>query len=412
MIRLFFALSAVIASCKDPSGIRSLSSSQPNGKQNENIETAGEGAEGRAIAGSGVIAKSATPELSQGQTSSPSLNPSVIDPVPAGNSVNNLSKLFEEQVGAAQIEARCTFVAPPILDFPAPTFDGTSAGDFFGGTEGVDVVRGNDGNDRLMGLDGNDFIHGNMGADYINGNAGADQLHGGAGNDEVRGGAGSDIVIGGGGSDLVVGGGGNDYVRGDDGDDVVLGLDGNDQINGNMGADVVNGNMGDDLAAGGAGNDHVHGGQGNDCVIGGGGDDKVYGGKGSDLVFGRDGADMLFPAGPNCANLPADAPQQQVDWCNGEGQNVVACTDPTGANCPLTYLYGEAGNDTYVIQKNVGRVFINADVVGNNTLLCDQTGPVVMTDIGADRYIQGQGFIVKVRGYANNTTNITLNGCN
>ena len=116
---------------------------------------------------------------------------------------------------------------------------------------------------------------------------------------------------------------------GTSGDDLFYNYTGfTSNLYGYAGNDRLYGGWGNDTIDGGTGNDHLYGGDGNDSLDGWTGDDRLYGGSGSDILLGYDGNDYL------------------------DG----------GRDGHVDYLYGEAGNDTFVAEWYFnGRYWVNRD---------------------------------------------------
>ncbi|KCV83875.1 hemolysin-type calcium-binding repeat family protein, partial [Acinetobacter baumannii 44298_5] len=90
----------------------------------------------------------------------------------------------------------------------------------------------------------------------------------------------------------------------------LLGTDGDDHLQADANYSVIYGLDGNDTIQGGVQNDYLYGGNGDDTLISNGGSDSLYGGSGNDtLIYG------------------------------GNSPNV------------YTGLIGEAGNDTYIVDK-------------------------------------------------------------
>ncbi len=230
---------------------------------------------------------------------------------------------------------------------------------------GNDLIEGGDGDDVVAGYGGADNIDGGEGNDLLNGdgNADADEFGGG---DVIAGGNGNDIVVGGGGADTIHGGAGQDELFGDAsytpgefmGDDVIDGGDGDDTITGHGGGDTLLGGAGHDIMMGDGsnvtpvsvqGDDVMDGGDGNDLMVGDGGNDQLYGGAGDDQLSGGEGNDLLV-GGDGADQIQGDA-----------GNDVLVGGSED-------FLFGGAGDDTYVITSLDGRFNI-FDNQGSNTII-------------------------------------------
>ncbi|MEX2171743.1 MAG: SdrD B-like domain-containing protein [Pirellulales bacterium] len=97
---------------------------------------------------------------------------------------------------------------------------GGQAGDTIRGTKERNVLLGGPGADTIVGRDGDDRIEGQAGSDTL--------LDGGAGNDVILGGADDDILHGGSGDDLLIGGTGNDTLDGQAGNDTYRMVEGDE----------------------------------------------------------------------------------------------------------------------------------------------------------------------------------------
>ncbi len=113
---------------------------------------------------------------------------------------------------------------------------------------------------------------------------------------------------------------------------------------------------GDDLMMGLSAADTLNGALGNDTLIGGGGADNLLGGQGDDTLEGGAGSDILN---------------------GGDGDDVI---DPGAGDDEIQFARGEAGNDTYRIGSDAGRVVIDirAEAFGGGT------DTVILTDLLVD----------------------------
>ena len=256
---------------------------------------------------------------------------------------------------------------------------------------GSDVLHGEAGSDTLIGGGGSDRLHGGAGGDVLLGDLsfipanltdrfsnhatdplavhgddllwgdeGDDLIYGGGGADHLDGGNDADYLFGGPGQDNLDGGAGNDQLAGDDTDndagaDELSGGDGNDTLFGFAGRDFLYGDAGADTLSGGAGDDELYGGDGDDYSTAGAG---LYGGDGNDALYGGAGRDRLQ---------------------GGEGDDIL---DGGGSESGDDLLFGEGGNDTYVLAPGSGNVQIT-DTLGTNRIVFG--GGVSKADIQVTR---------------------------
>ncbi|MEJ8476858.1 DUF4214 domain-containing protein [Roseibium algae] len=299
---------------------------------------------------------------------------------------------------------------------------GQDGNDRLSGGHGDDRLDGGDGNDSLSAYFGDDILSGGAGNDTLHGQAGNDILEGGDGEDTLYGydddpgndaDDGNDLLIGGKGNDYLYGAAGDDtyvYNRGDGSDTIVEtghgdngdrlafgdGIDledlkftrsgnhlkieffgesseeaeaaearGLEPLTGSItitdwftngdrrveslsfaNGDTVwighlasfqNGSGGDlnDFINAEGGDDTINGGAGHDTILGGYGNDTLYGGDGHDILRGGEGTDRLY---------------------GGNGNDVL---EPGAGTDAWQMLYGEAGDDTYLIDADSGKVFID-----------------------------------------------------
>ncbi|TWT77306.1 Bifunctional hemolysin/adenylate cyclase precursor [Posidoniimonas polymericola] len=137
-------------------------------------------------------------------------------------------------------------------------------------------------------------------------------------------------------------------VHGDEGDDVLFGSSGRDILYGGAGDDRLFGRGGDDSLDGGAGNDTLQGGDGVDLLSGGDGADKLYGGSGTDTLWGDDGDDVL------------DGGDGGDSLRGGEGNDTLISGE--SVNLGQDDLYGDGGNDTYLLSPSPGAKVLHANV--------------------------------------------------
>ncbi|MGQ1208031.1 Ig-like domain-containing protein [Acinetobacter baumannii] len=258
------------------------------------------------------------------------------------------------------------------------------------GTDGDDHLQADANYSVIYGLDGNDTIQGGVQNDYLYGGNGDDTLISNGGSDSLYGGSGKDTLIYGGNSPNIytglIGEAGNDtyivdkallgslsyvhildntneqntlYLKSVSADEIILkqasadriitfndstatihfgegqlssivfddgtvwnkaqieaniigrllGTDGDDHLQADANYSVIYGLDGNDTIQGGVQNDYLYGGNGDDTLISNGGSDSLYGGSGNDtLIYG-------------------------------------------GNSNVYTALQGQAGNDTYIVDK-------------------------------------------------------------
>jgi len=105
---------------------------------------------------------------------------------------------------------------------------GLEGDDTLRGAGGADVLKGDEGNDSLYGDAGEDSLFGGIGDDILEGGTENDILFGGDGGDTLKGDAGDDRLYGEAGNDTLEGGGGNDVLYGGMGTDMLQGGLGDD----------------------------------------------------------------------------------------------------------------------------------------------------------------------------------------
>ncbi|MFX9934579.1 Ig-like domain-containing protein [Acinetobacter baumannii] len=132
----------------------------------------------------------------------------------------------------------------------------------------------------------------------------------------------------------------------------LLGTDGDDHLQADANYSVIYGLDGNDMIQGGVQNDYLYGGNGDDTLISNGGSDSLYGGSGNDtLIYG------------------------------GNSPNV------------YTGLIGEAGNDTYIVDKallgSLSYVHILDNTNEQNTLYLKSVSAdeIILKQPSADRVI-------------------------
>ncbi|USR84181.1 type I secretion C-terminal target domain-containing protein [Acinetobacter baumannii] len=301
------------------------------------------------------------------------------------------------------------------------------------GTDGDDHLQADANYSVIYGLDGNDTIQGGVQNDYLYGGNGDDTLISNGGSDSLYGGSGNDTLIYGGNSPNVytglIGEAGNDtyivdkallgslsyvhildntneqntlYLKSVSADEIILkqtsadrvitfndstatihfgegqlssivfddgtvwnkaqieaniigrllGTDGDDHLQADANYSVIYGLDGNDTIQGGVQNDYLYGGNGDDTLISNGGSDSLYGGSGNDtLIYG------------------------------GNSPNI------------YTGLIGEAGNDTYIVDKallgSLSYVHILDNTNEQNTLYLKSVSAdeIILKQTSADRVI-------------------------
>jgi Ca2+-binding RTX toxin-like protein len=133
-----------------------------------------------------------------------------------------------------------------------------------------------------------------------------------------------------------------------------VGNDAANSLTGTSGADLLDGRGGNDILKGLGGNDILYGGDGNDNLQGGSGDDILQGGNGNDTFDGGFGDE--------------------------------------------NFLGGEAGNDTFLVNVDVGSGVISGGSGFDTISFANSTGPVVMEESIAGGYDFGS--IEKIIGSA------------
>ena len=280
---------------------------------------------------------------------------------------------------------------------------GHSGNDTIYGQAGADSLSGQEGDDTLSGGAGDDILYGGDGDDNLDGGEGTDRIHGGGGSNRFSGGQGLDYLYGGGGDDIYTynRGDGNDVIlessHNTEGDGISFGegiafedlkfsKDGNhlkiafntetaeeaaeaaarglDALEGsilikdwfasfNNKIDYVTFANGEKYwinhidsfqAAPGSSNDLNNSGEGDDTVNGGAGHDTLLGDKGDDILLGEAGNDTLVGGAGDDHLL------------GGEGDDFLDAGE--GAD-GWQRLEGNAGDDTYVLGTNQGKVAIS-----------------------------------------------------
>ncbi|WP_063291633.1 DUF4214 domain-containing protein, partial [Pseudovibrio sp. Ad5] len=122
-------------------------------------------------------------------------------------------------------------VSVPLSRFSS-SFRKAAEGATVSASSGHDWIEGAAGNETLKGKDGNDYLIGREGNDILDGGDDYDSLFGGEGNDTLKGGGHNDLLVGGVGDDNLQGGAGDDtyiYSRGD-GKDTISDQHGSDDL--------------------------------------------------------------------------------------------------------------------------------------------------------------------------------------
>ncbi|MCG8283960.1 Ig-like domain-containing protein [Acinetobacter seifertii] len=301
------------------------------------------------------------------------------------------------------------------------------------GTDGDDHLQADANYSVIYGLDGNDTIQGGIQDDYLYGGSGDDTLISNTGSDHLYGGSGNDTLIYGGNSPNVytglIGEAGNDtyivdkkllgsnsyvhildnineqnmlYLKSVSPDEIILKQASTDriitfsdstatihfgegqlssivfddgttwdkvQIEANIASKLL-GTNGEDHLQADANYSVIYGLDGNDTIQGGIQDDYLYGGSGDDTLISNTGSDHLYGGSGNDTLI-----------YGGNSSNV------------YTGLIGEAGNDTYIVDKallgSLSYVHILDNTNEQNTLylksvLADE---IILKQASADRVI-------------------------
>ena len=295
------------------------------------------------------------------------------------------------------------------------------------GTDDDDTLSGESKNDTISGGNGADIIHGRGGNDVLNGDAGDDFVYGDAGDDTIINGSGFDPnYTGGGGVDYYDGGDGNDTLvsgiinrtstiifteeinlitgivgaKGSEiGRDKILNIENvtyvgdlNIEITGNDLDNVLNGGSGDDIIIGGAGNDTIYGGKGTDTVYGNDGDDLIIhnwntvnadGGSGSDTFYVRIDSEYMSESG-----LTDRAFGLEMNFQNGTFR----------AFNETTNEFFNTGDDNV---SNIENFKFSGNF--NVTVIGDDNGNNIETDMGDDNITAGSGNDIVNAGGGNDT---------
>ena len=194
----------------------------------------------------------------------------------------------------------------------------------------------------------NDVVHGGSGNDYFTGGGGTDAFDGGTGTDTVDFGravpAGVDV-------DLVAGTAvdrGGSFHETLVSIETVYGSSVADRIAGGDGRDNLNGREGNDVLVGRDGVDQLSGGDGNDILIGGRGADMLTGGSGNDLLIDEAVANWEVDSNPPVYNLS--------EARGGDGHDLLVwrLASAPGDLARPSYLYGDAGADTFILDASHG----------------------------------------------------------
>jgi Ca2+-binding RTX toxin-like protein len=252
-------------------------------------------------------------------------------------------------------------------------------------------------------------------AQTLTGNALANVLAGGAGNDRIDGGVGADTLRGGAGNDIYVvddagdqvielAGEGLDEVRASSASYSIAGAANVETLIGTSNAgQTLTGNGGDNLIVGGDGNDVIDAGAGTDTVLAGRGNDVlkdgVLGGAGTTQLDGGEGFDTAdFSAMTSAVSI--DNYSGALDGFNVGGTQMrvknVERVIGTAHNDTLTLpngtagmqLYGGGGND--ILQGNDTGIDALFGEAGNDTLVL-QAGDSGDGGEGDDRFFLNGG---------------------
>ncbi|GAA5566417.1 hypothetical protein Asch03_03960 [Acinetobacter schindleri] len=301
------------------------------------------------------------------------------------------------------------------------------------GTDGDDHLQADANYSVIYGLDGNDTIQGGIQDDYLYGGSGDDTLISNTGSDHLYGGSGNDKLIYGGNSPNVytglIGEAGNDtyivdkkllgsnsyvhildnineqnmlYLKSVSPDEIILKQASTDriitfsdstatihfgegqlssivfddgttwdkvQIEANIASKLL-GTNGEDHLQADANYSVIYGLDGNDTIQGGIQDDYLYGGSGDDTLISNTGSDHLYGGSGNDTLI-----------YGGNSSNV------------YTGLIGEAGNDTYIVDKallgSLSYVHILDNTNEQNTLYLKSVSAdeIILKQASADRVI-------------------------
>ncbi|MFI8126701.1 Ig-like domain-containing protein [Acinetobacter sp. ABJ-A23_2] len=301
------------------------------------------------------------------------------------------------------------------------------------GTNGEDHLQADANYSVIYGLDGNDTIQGGIQDDYLYGGSGDDTLISNTGSDHLYGGSGNDTLIYGGNSPNVytglIGEAGNDtyivdkkllgsnsyvhildnineqntlYLKSVSPDEIILKQASTDriisfsdstatihfgegqlssivfddgttwdkvQIEANIASKLL-GTNGEDHLQADANYSVIYGLDGNDTIQGGIQDDYLYGSSGDDTLISNTGSDHLYGGSGNDTLI-----------YGGKSPNV------------YTGLIGEAGNDTYIVDKKLlgsnSYVHILDNINEQNTLYLKSVSPdeIILKQASTDRII-------------------------
>ncbi|WP_228157066.1 Ig-like domain-containing protein [Acinetobacter nosocomialis] len=301
---------------------------------------------------------------------------------------------------------------------------GTGGDDHLQADANYSVIYGLDGNDTIQGGLQNDYLYGGNGDDTLISNGGSDSLYGGSGNDTlIYGGNSSNVYTG------LIGEAGNDtyivdkallgsnsyvhildntnekntlYLKSVSADEIILKQASADrvitfndstatihfgegqlssivfddgttwdkvQIEANIASKLL-GTKGEDHLQADANYSVIYGLDGNDTIQGGIQDDYLYGGSGDDTLISNTGSDHLY---------------------GGSGNDTLIY----GGNSPNVYtgLIGEAGNDTYIVDKkllgSLSYIHILDNTNEQNTLYLKSVSPdeIILKQASDDRII-------------------------
>ena len=111
---------------------------------------------------------------------------------------------------------------------------------------------------------------------------------------------------------------------------------------GGIGNDMVEGGLGDDFIDGGADNDALDGERGADMIFGGSGDDLILGGEGDDWSEGGQGADEIYGEGGNDTYVLA----------KGAGVDRITDYDTTVDNVDVVHFLDVASGEVTALERN------------------------------------------------------------
>jgi Ca2+-binding RTX toxin-like protein len=265
---------------------------------------------------------------------------------------------------------------------PTANFFGGNGNDMLVGGSAADLLFGQVGNDTLLGKGGNDLLFGGTENDTLTGGDADDQSFGEGGDDRMiwnpgddtdlnEGGAGTDTVEvnGGNGSETFAATANGTRVRFDRLDPAPFSIDvGTSEklvLNANGGNDIFSatGNLAALIGI------TVDGGSGNDTILGSNGIDLLLGGDGDDFIDGQQGNDVAFLGAGN----------DIFQWDPGDGSDTVE-----GQNGGDKLLFnGSAGNETFAVSANGGRVLFTRNL-GNIVMDFDDIEVLELNALGGN----------------------------